>query len=72
MATSLEDLPLRVRKVKIVGNNRTRPYVVEDQLQVWFLRVVWEQSAPPLRHGSDTNTWRGCLCFPKGLGVNVA
>ncbi|CAM9986418.1 unnamed protein product, partial [Scytosiphon promiscuus] len=33
MAASLEDLPLRVRRVKIVGNNRTRPYVVEDQLQ---------------------------------------
>lgn len=31
------DLPLRVRKVKIVGNKRTRPHVVEDELQV---RVV--------------------------------
>lgn len=28
------DLPLRVRKVKIVGNKRTRPHVVEDELQV--------------------------------------
>eukprot|EP00752_Nemacystus_decipiens_P010481 g9338.t1 len=33
MATSLDDLPLKIRHVKIVGNNRTRPYVVEDQLQ---------------------------------------
>ncbi len=39
MATPLEDLPLKVRRVKIVGNNRTRPYVVEDQLQVGWLRV---------------------------------
>ncbi|CAB1106882.1 unnamed protein product [Ectocarpus sp. CCAP 1310/34] len=33
MAIPLDELPLRVRTVKIVGNNRTRPYVVEDQLQ---------------------------------------
>ena len=30
----MDELPLRVRKVRIVGNKRTRPYVVEDQLQV--------------------------------------
>lgn len=34
MGIPLDELPLRVRRVKIVGNNRTRPYVVEDQLQV--------------------------------------
>lgn len=32
--TPMGELPLRVRRVKIVGNARTRPYVVEDQLQV--------------------------------------
>ena len=30
----MDELPLRVRKVRIVGNKRTRPYVVEDELQV--------------------------------------
>lgn len=34
MGIPINELPLRVRRVKIVGNNRTRPYVVEDQLQV--------------------------------------
>lgn len=42
MVTPMGDLPLRVRKVKLVGNNRTKPYVVEDQLQVgWFSLPVW-------------------------------
>lgn len=36
------DLPLRIRKVKIVGNKRTRPHVIEDELQVCpFCKVVW-------------------------------
>ena len=33
----MDGLPLRVRKVRIVGNKRTRPYVVEDQLQVCYV-----------------------------------
>lgn len=54
MATSLDDLPLRIRHVKIVGNNRTRPYVVEDQLQVWGVgRVSIASQQQCLRHISS-------------------
>ena len=50
MATSLDELPLRIRHVKIVGNNRTRPYVVEDQLQVGWC-VYCGTSAGPAASG---------------------
>ncbi|CAM9170343.1 unnamed protein product [Ascophyllum nodosum] len=33
MVSPISELPLRVRRVKIVGNNRTKTYLVEDQLQ---------------------------------------
>lgn len=51
MATPLEELPLKVRRVKIVGNNRTRPYVVEDQLQVGWWRVHVHFEGPFVAHG---------------------
>lgn len=50
----MDELPLRVRKVRIVGNKRTRPYVVEDQLQVCY--VLW--SCPVL---SDPAMFSGPL-----------
>lgn len=56
MVTPIGELPLRIRKVKIVGNGRTRPYVVEDQLQVSPFSTVF-------RSVVESWCWQGRFCL---------
>lgn len=58
MAPSFDELPLRIRHVKLVGNNRTRPYVVEDQLQVGWCVCRVSVASRSSRHISTRRNWQ--------------